>query len=69
MLIQDVALILDEIDEDPELTRLIDEEGSSATSFRQHVRHVRSLAFQGNESAVVESLESLLLQCRGVLAP
>jgi hypothetical protein len=68
VLIQKVALIMDVIDEDPELTRLSDEEGSSkATSFRQRVRHIRTLALQGDESAVLNELEDLLGQCRGPL--
>jgi hypothetical protein len=70
VLIQKVALIMDVIDEDPELTRLIDEEGSSqANAFRQRVRHIRTLALQGqgNESVVLNELEDLLGQCRGPL--
>ena len=68
MLIQNVALIMDVIDEDPELTKLIDEEGSSqADAFRQRVRHIRSLALEGHESTVLNELEDLLGQCRGPL--
>lgn len=68
MLIQQVALIMDVIDEDPELTRLIDEEESSeASAFRERVRHIRALALQGEESAVLNELEDLLGQCRGPL--
>lgn len=65
-----VALIMDEIDEDPRLTSLIDERAiPEANEFRQRVRDLRRRAQQSDRAGVTRGLTKLQDACEGPLRP